>query len=235
MNDLKQKFKDSQLAAQRYVLGQMSEADAQEFEAYFLSKPDILELIEVTQELHLGLKESNAMASQSVSSESDSKNKMRNSVFGQLTRWLSIPVPAFAVLALVALFSPLVLNGISSSNSLDTGLVSDVELVNFSTTTTRSSQANNPTINLSGISGNAALMIKVKSVKHKEYRLKLISVEASKPVWTSKPFQVSALRDHLVTIPKLNVQDDLSIEVTGINADSSETPVVFCHYSEVCN
>lgn len=235
MNDLKQKFEDSQLAAQQYVLGQMSESDAQAFEAYFLSEPDIQDLVEVTQELHLGLKESSAMANESAVSESDTRVETRNSVFGRLTGWLSVPVPAFAVLALAVLCSPLILNGISSNNSLDANLVSNVELINFNTTATRSSQAGRPTINLSGISGSAALLIKVKSVKHKEYRLKLLLSEASEPAWVSEPFQVSALRDHLVTIPKLNVQDDLSIEVTGINPDSSETSVVFCHYSEVCN
>lgn len=230
MNNIKQRYTDPQVDARRYVFGQMSEDEAQAFEAYFLAKPDVLDIVEATQEMHFGL-----IANEQMQAETETTNSAEvqpsESAIAKLLGWLAVPVPAFAVLAMAAVLSPFALNGLSSNTQLDNEIV----LMNFSTMATRSTDKRHAEIDLSQANGQSAVLVKVKSVEHKDYKLKLVSIDALKPVWVSELFQMSALRDALVTIPKLKNVGISKLELVGINPDQTETAVRFCHYSESCN
>jgi hypothetical protein len=86
----------------RYVNGQMTEQEAAEFETYFLDQPEIIEQIELTQALKLGLLQAKLDAAESASSQQPSSGGQESwwqrffSVHGS-TGW----VTAFASLALV--------------------------------------------------------------------------------------------------------------------------------------
>jgi len=223
MKNMKLNLEDLESTVQSYVLGTLSESHAQEFEAYFLSRPDVIEMIEHAQQIHLGLEAQFGGEEAKTAVVVQSKPLMQ-----RLLGYLTVPVPAFAVILMAAFLSPLAINSFDSKP-----LGGDIEIVNFSTLTTRSA-IRMPALDLSNVQGNAALMVKVKSVKHQYYKVKLTAAGSSVPLWTSEAFEVSSLRDHLVLLPEYVLLADLTVDVVGINADLSETSVEFCHYSEVC-
>lgn len=77
---------------ERYILGQMSEAEAQEFEAYFLNKPECIEQLELAEKLHQGM-----------------LDIQHDPLFAQTAQlrakraWFAMPVPLWSVAAAVVL------------------------------------------------------------------------------------------------------------------------------------
>ena len=227
MKDLNKNFMDTESAIQRYIVGRMSNSEAEDFEAYFLANPELVEQVEIAQSISIGL----ANRPENIVSTDTASNKRDGTLFDKMVGWLTIPVPAFAVLALAAILSPLAFNGMST---VSPGQDQNIELLSFSTAATRSAKQQS-VIDLSGVEGQAALMVKVKSIKHPNYKLKLVRDKDAETAWTSEAFQVGALRDHLVLLPSSLKGQKYRMEVVGVAPDLTESQVEFCHYSEVCN
>ena len=219
---MKDDIKDIEITVQRYVLGQLSDSESDSFEEYFLPKPELVEMVETVQKMHLGLE----AADRSVPRVAIEKVKAFS--IQRLIDWLSVPVPAFAVLLVALVATPL---AFQSFNPQDRS--NEIVMVNFSTDVTRGVEPVR-LVDLSNVKGDSALMVKLKSVQYPHYRLKLIPISGEEPLWVSEPFQVSALRDHLVVVPKGVGVSKAKIEVVGIDDNTKEIKVEFCHYSEVC-
>ena len=217
--------KDLEEVVQRYVLGQLSSTDTEAFEEYFLSRPDVIEMVETVQNIHVGME----MAERNAATRHSPAPRPGKPAWVQwLSDWFAVPVPAFAVVLMALVIVPPALQGLRTESG-----PTAMQLVNFSTDTTRSAgQA--VTVDLSQTTGNAALLIKLKSVDFARYKLKLIADGEDDPMWISDPFQVSALRDHLVVLPDTIRPVKARIEVVGLSDPGGETPVEFCHYSETC-
>ena len=217
---------------QNYVHGRLNDVEASEFEEYFLSNPNVIEQVETTQSLHMGLLEAEKTAFQqtadSIKVSNTSTIKSTDSFYQKLLNLVSIPVPAFAVIAMAAILLPMALENFNNQNQ-----TSEVSLINFSTQATRSSDQG-ITIDLSNSNNSSAILIKLKKVDYPFYKLKLINTNSNKSAWESQEFQVSALRDKLVTLPNLSSLGKVNVEVYGIDNDSQETKVDFCHYNETC-
>lgn len=229
------KYNNIDTVIQDYVLGRLNDAKATEFEEFFLSNHEVAEQVESAQLMHAGLQELEKRSRQSSInySKAEAKNrqntilKSEKSLFEKLLGLLTIPVPAFAMIAMVAVLSPMALQSLNGDNSN-----SNISLVNFSTQTTRSTNEV-ISIDLSNRNGDSALLIKLKSVEFPNFKLKLIPIGELNPVWESEPFKPSALRDKLVTLPSGSL-GKVQVEVVGIDDTLNETIVEFCHYSENC-
>ncbi len=220
---------------QSYVMGTLNDAQTSEFEEFFLSDPEVAEQVESAQLLRAGLQEMDRNEVQISEATSDANAKIKGqtvrdtnkSLFEKLIGLISIPVPAFAVIAMAAIMSPLALQGLSGSKPN-----SEINLISFSTDATRSA-SNSVSVYLSDTYGSSAVLIKLKTIDFPIYKLKLISIGDNDPVWESEPFQPSPLRDKLVSLPS-NIFGEFYVEVVGINDKSQEQTVEFCHYSETC-
>lgn len=213
-------YNDLEKTVQRYVLGKLSESEAIEFEEYYLSNPDIIEMVETAQNMNLGLAHEPAAMHAEIA---NSQNSFLQKLFG----WLSVPIPAYAVLAAAAVFTPLAVNNLGFDKPSE-----QIALANFSTATTRGIKQTG--INLAGAAGTFALMIKLKQIDYPYYKLKIYRPAEAKPVWVSNQFQVSALRDQLIVIPDQAKINNATVEVVGVDSEFNEAVVEFCHYSEVC-
>ncbi len=218
---MKNQYPDLENTVQQYVLGQLSESQAEEFEAYYLSNPDIIEMVEITQNIQIGLDNSSQAERYT---ESSSKQPFMQRLIG----WISVPMPAYATLALAVLLSPLIFKGITQPEN-----TAEMTLLNFSTEQTRGAIPT-ATIDLSNITGPAGILVKLKRLSHPQYQLKMLVDEGSSVVWKSEPFTVGALRDRLIPVPNEVPRNKLTIEVVGLNSDGTEQAIEFCHYSEVC-
>ena len=221
---MKNEYPDLENTIQQYVLGKLSESQAEEFEAYYISNPDIIEMVEITQNIQIGLENSK----QSTSRVSQTDSGTDESLMQRLMGWISVPMPAYATLALAVLLSPLIFIGINQSEN-----TAELTLLNFSTEQTRGA-APTAIIDLSNVTGPAGILVKLKRLSHPQYKLKMLVDDAPTAIWSSKPFTVGALRDRLVLVPTKVPRSKLTIEVIGLNSDGTEQAVEFCHYSEVC-
>ena len=233
---MKTKYDNIDTMIQNYVLGRLNDAQAAEFEEYFLSNPDLIEQIETAQLMHAGLLQAEQLTLQksadsnttAINSPKKSKQLSAKPWYEKLRNLIFIPVPAFAVMAMAAVMLPMALQ---NSNNLKQN--SNISLINFSTQTTRSTNQG-VTIDLSENNQNMAMLVKFKSVDFPNYKLKLIPIGESNPVWESELFQLSSLRDKLISLPS-NSYGKVSVEVVGIDDNLNESEVEFCHYSEICN
>jgi len=221
------KYPDIQTTVQQYVLGKLSEIESDEFEAYFLSQPDIIEMVELEQTFQAGLQASESHAQ--IGEEPSSTAVHTTSWLSKLGQLVSIPIPAYAVAALAAI-SFLSFNPLETQNQTSS---LDFELARFSTAVKRGEESQ-VSINFSEYDNAVGLFIKLQEVTHRDYKVTLVSTDSGEISWESEPFQVSSLKDQLVVIPNGVVTGDQIIEVAGINSGGENENVRFCNYSEPC-
>lgn len=224
---MKTRNKDLESTVKDYVLGRLSETEAEEFETYFLARPEIIALVEEVQSEHIGSAESHP-------SKVDAGNAS-STVWNSIRSWLTVPASAVAAIALALVAVPLAINFQAGSNNLD-----NVYVAAFSTATTRGFNQNEPAssrkIDLSNEQGITGLFIKVKPDVRERYQLNVFAEGVESPVWISEPFQVSSgLRDYFVILPKEAALADARVQLVAVDRNQQTTPVEFCHYSEVCN
>ncbi len=215
-------YSDIEKTVQEYVLGKLSLSDAEEFEAYFLANPEIIEMVEVAQEVHLGLVTLNKRTSlERVEARSG------KSIVTKLVALFSAPVPAYAT----ALALMVVIMGSQLFENSQDELISEIHLARFSTEATRSS-SKKLMIDFSKHNKSVGIFIKVARVDYRHYVLRLTGNDDA--VWQSKPFEMSALKDALILVPQGVVKGSQSVEVIGVSGAGQETSVEFCNYNERC-
>ena len=215
--------------ANEYASGSMSNADAEQFEEYFLSRPDVLDLVERAQTTMI---ESNKRDHQA---EQDGGMTW----FGELISNLSQPTltPIFsASLVFVALIGQgLLLSGFGSR-------ADEIRLAGFTTAKTRTASMEQPSryvakTDLRSVANEAvAVMVKFTQEVEQEYKLQVFdSMNLERPVWESDLFVArSGNRDQIVSIPTVARIDNASIKVLGRSEGAPFKYVQFCHYSEAC-
>lgn len=220
---MKGNYEDIECVVQRYVLGKMSESEAEQFEEFYLSCSETAELVESAQAMNIGL---NNLSQTSSLSETKQTIAPLKQLWSRAINCLTIPVPAFAVLALGLVAVPFAFDLKQAPPELN--------LVNFSTDVTRS-RGPLTIIDLSDVSGIPTLLIKLKSVQQPHYKLKLYEVNNDRLVWESNLFSVGPLRESLLVLPTNLNAKKIRLEVVGVDQESNESIVEFCHFSEVCN
>ena len=210
----------------RYVLGQLNDTEAEEFEAYFLARPEIIAMVEDVQRIHAGLEYNELNAAEQPA------NKTSGSA-GSIGRWLSIfngPVPAMAMLLLVAVMTPMAMQGLSDGS----GQIMDVQLVRLDPSNVRSSGSAG-TYNLNAGGRHAAVIVRVKEVEYPEYLLQVSSAESNSELWKSDKFSfASGARDYLVLVPPQAAINNVDVQLLGIREDAQQVEVDFCSYTEAC-
>ena len=210
----------------KYLRNQLSDKELEEFEVYLTENPGLIETLELEAALG-GVKQAKASSSTQNSSKS---------LFFRAFAWLRAPIPVYAVFAAVALVAPMIASQYSGQPS------GQLELVAFSSSTTRGESQNTSNdfdvvTNLSALSDNAAIMIKVTPDVKESYLLEIYdsSKPESKPIWQSLPFEVkSGTRDQIVVLPNPVRAVNARIRVLGKESDGDFSAVRFCHYSENC-
>ncbi len=218
---------------QQYVLGQLQESDAEAFEVYFLSNPDIAERIELAQSLHLGLRQLDVQSSITLDSLTDDQTGVSgetgHTVWQQLQRVFVGPVPSLAMAALLVLMVPFAMqSALVSSEDVN------VELVRFEASTVRSAVGADG-IDLSTEGDYAALMLRVPEVAFPAYRVRVADVDNQTALWQSEDFVFkSGSRDHLVLVPPQAAKARVDVQLFGITPEGNEVAVDFCGYTEAC-
>ena len=209
----------------RYVLGQLSDNETEEFEAYFLSRPEIIAMVEDVQRIHAGL-EYNELSSEQPAGEASPSE-------GTISRWFSIfsgPVPAMAMLVLVAVMAPLAMQGLSGGGNQ----ALDAQLVRLDSSNVRSSGSTG-TYDLNAGGKHAAVIVRVKEVEYPEYLLRVNSPESNSELWESEKFSfASGARDYLVLVPPQAAIQNVDVQLLGIKEDAQQVEVDFCSYTEAC-
>lgn len=234
---------DIESLVQNYVLGRMSDAEVDEFEEYFLSNSEVIEMIEISRVIHVNAQypvSSASLANDDMNNEGvtssrpvdpsqvRSKNGSNGGLIERIKGWITIPVPAGALAA-----SCVLALGLSTLLSEPSG-PEDVLIASFSTQATRS-HSSGAAIDLSNPSGTSALFIKLKSADYALYRVKIIDANTNVEKWVSNDFSVSSLRDKFIPLPQHAAIDNANVSVFGLSDSGEELSVMFCHYSEVCN
>jgi len=223
---------------QKYVLGQLSTAEVDEFELYFITRPDIIDLIEVTQQMYLGASHLNENTKKTAVVESESRANQSSTWLDKVRSLLSFPVPAYAFALSLFALAPLMsvmLDGNTGNGIGDGAGINDtpLELVRFTTEVVRSGVEFDEVLNLSEVGDNAAVFIKLKAVDYEFYQAVLLD-ESDKEVWLSPRFQPSALRDSLILIPNSVERKEVKLQVYGVVESGETQKVEYCHYSERC-
>ena len=215
---------------QAYVLEKLPFDKKNDFEEYFLARPDVIEQIEIAQKVHL-------LADFEVDQSSDTEaetteNRDKVQFLDKLLGWFTIPVPAIATVAAIALLTPIMANQFAGQES------GQIELAAFSSATTRGDSQSNTNkfdvvVDLATLKENAAIMIKVTPDVKQTYQLEVY--DASKLIWTSSPFAVkSGTRDQIIVLPDSVRIPDANLRLLGKEQDGSFRAVKFFNYSEVC-
>lgn len=224
-----EQYPDLEATVQRYVLGLLPADEAEQFEAWYLARPEIIEMIETVQNINIGMQSAKLVPSVGADFNRPKAPVTKDSLLQRLSRWLSVPVPAYASLALIALAAPFLIN--NSGEQLRSQ--QNLNLVGFSTAQLRGSAASLE-LDLSSDIAPAALLLKVKSVDYQYYQVQISSLDDSESVWNSQPFEVSALRDHLLLLPDSILTGRKNVEMFGLAPTGEKNSVEFCHYSETC-
>lgn len=218
---------------QRYILDQLDDGDTEEFEAYFLCRPDIADRVSSTQKLRAGLE---LLDDQNVAVEHSAGSTKSASVFerlglNKLGELFSGPAPAFAMAALLVCLSPFAIKGLSLSDDN-----AHIQLVSLQSAVVRSAENDTDKgINLSVTRGQAAVIVRVKEVRYPSYFLSVKTEERANEVWRSKKFEfASGSRDSLVLIPSHASIDSVNVQLYGLTEQGQEEPVAFCDYTESC-
>lgn len=216
----------------RYLRNQLTPQELEEFEVCLMENEDLLERLEIQQALHETL-QSNSLPENSSDSRNSKSLDESSEVISKLTpiqkliRWISLPIPAYAVLlSLVGTASLVFVQRAGTENT------EPLELVGFSTIATRGSKLQTE-LDLSKVNGRAAVMIKLKEVKYQYYVLDVLS-EDHQRIWQSDLFKVGTLKDSLVLLPSRISKNIVKIKVLGVDKAGKENEVEFCHYSENC-
>ena len=216
---------DIETMVRDYVLGRLSDEEAEEFEAYFLGHADLVKMVSDFQTMQIaisGVEESRQAELVKVSSSSTS-----STLLSRLKGVFTVPVPAYSVAALMAasfIGSQQVLNTIPSQNEL--------QIARFTTAATRGKNLDQEVvINFSEYGGDVGLFLKVPEVNYQYYRVRLIAQNDGTDVWESTDFEFSALRDHLLVIPSKEIS---GVRIVKLVAGEENEFVSFCAYSEVC-
>jgi len=213
---------------QRYILDQLDERDAEDFEAYFLCRPEIADAVSTAQRLSVGLHAHQDAKAQKASSKEPVRNA-QISFLGRLTQMLSGPAPSFVMAALLLCATPFAIKGLSHSGSVN----SEIQLISLESSIVRSGGQQG--LNLSTNGHQAAVVIRVKSVEYPSYVMHVREAEMDQEVWTSEPFRFSSgSRDALVLIPRHASIANASVKLYGMTEDGREESVNFCNYTESC-
>jgi hypothetical protein len=218
-------YPDIEKTVQEYVLGKLSDSEAEDFEAFFLGRPEIVEMVGEAQMITLGLSASDVQ----LDSVDDNQVYVHSGWLQTLQSLFSVSIPVYAVMGLLIVTSagPMLLN------SHEKDQIGTVELVRFSTGATRGNK-DEVVVNFSKSDVNLAMLIKIDDASYHSYRLRAELVKDSSVRWQSKKFQLSALRDALVNIPPRSVFGEYKITAFGIREDGVEIQVSLCNYHEVC-
>jgi len=205
---------------QRYILDQLDERDAEDFEAYFLSRPDVADMVSSAHKMSVGLR---TLETETVSVVSQATSDS-GSLIEKLSGLFSGPAPAFAMAALLVVVSPFALQGLSQI-----GDGSNVELVSLQSSVVRSADSGAENgIDLSVTEGRSAVIVRVKEVRFPNYILSVKSASSEDEVWRSSPFEfASGSRDSLLLLPE-------HASISRVDEAGQEIEVDFCDYTESC-
>jgi len=213
-----------------YVLDQLSDDETQEFEVYFLSRPEVADLVDSAQKLHAGLRVSRADSKVGVEPVASVDPPVTESFWRMIRRMFSGSVPASAMAIMLVMASPLIIKGIATNEHSQ-----KIELVSLESALVRSSSPSDG-IDLSTAEGAAAaVVVRVKEVSYPSYSLSISLADSNKEIWRSAPFQfASGERDSLVVIPAKAALDGVNVELYGRHEDGREEKVTFCNYTDSC-
>ena len=219
---------------QAYVLGNLSVGEKDEFEEYFLTRPEIIDQIQIAQKVNVLADFENDQSHTNAHTTAQTTKKERT--LDKLLGWLTVPIPAIATVAAIALLTPMLANQFASRE------IGQIELAAFSSSVTRGESQSNSNqfdiaIDLSTLGENAAIMIKVTPDFKQSYRLEVYNASEPKlgPIWKSPSFSVkSGTRDQIILLPDSVKIPDANLRILGKEQDGSFRAVKFCHYSETC-
>ena len=217
-------YPDIEKTVQEYVLGKLSTEEAEGFEAFFLSDLEIVDMVETAQSMHLAL---NSFSRNDHLSDGV-EDGVKKSVLTKLLEFISIPVPAYsmAALLLAVTIAPQLLS------YSERAVAPELQIVRFSSEATRSI-SNTLTIDFTNRKEAVGIFIKVARVDYRDYVLRLNGPNDA--IWLSKPFQMSTLKDALVVVPNGVVDGPQSVELFGVSPTGQQVPVEFCNYNERCS
>jgi len=217
----------------RYVLDQLDESQAEEFENYYLARPDVIEKIAAAQKIKLGLEvlESDSEANSTCIDNVVTARSREHSLLARILGWMTVPVPSYAMLAALAILGPLALNN-TAFNQVASD--SDIQLVRLDAPSVRSFETTKG-VNLSVVGKQTAVVVRVKGVDYPKYKLSINATGSESSLWSSDFFAfASGARDHLILIPPHAAIDSANVQLFGVNEQGQEIEVSFCNYTEAC-
>jgi hypothetical protein len=219
---------------QQYVLGQLSEDQANEFEEYFLCRPDVAEQVEIAQSLNIGLATIDT-AEQAVpmgfaaSVSTTDNTQPDSSVWSFLQKVFVGPAPSLAMAALLVLMAPMAFKSVLVSET-----PVNAELVRFDVNPVRSA-LNSNAVDLSAGGDYAAIMLRVPEVIYPQYRARVLNAKSGDTLWQSDDFSFkSGSRDHLLLVPPKAARADVTLTLTGVTPEGKEVSVDYCGYTDAC-
>lgn len=224
-----------QQIVQQYVLGQLGEDQAGEFEEYFLSRPDVAEQVEIAQAMQIGLatledeQGESPFAGLDANLAGDGVSSSGFALSSILHKLFVGPAPSFAMAALIAVMLPMAFKSAPVSDA-----PVDAELVRFDVNPVRSA-LNGNAVDLSTDGRYAAVMVRVPEVVYPQYRAKVVSAENGNTLWQSDDFSFkSGSRDHLLLVPPKAAQASVTLTLLGVTPEGKEVSVDYCGYTDAC-
>jgi len=221
-------YNDIESVVQQYVTGSLSEYDQEEFEIFFLDKPDIIEMVNLAQKMHIGLSQNNPTPMQNIALNP-------SWITGIMSKALT-PAPAH----LVGLLLGMLVIGLPAYHLRENSspAVTSYPVLAFSTAATRGSDINDPRFKKSDFKLDYVnFFFKLAEINFPRYRVELIDSSTQKMIWQSGEFHAktfSALRDKSLIVPIKEIEQNFEFQLYGLSESNGWTPVSFCHYSERC-
>ena len=219
---------------QQYVLGQLSEDQASEFEEYFLCRPEVAEQVDIAQSLSIGLATLDAaqhavpMGIMSNLSTTDHP-RPDSSVWAFLQKVFVGPAPSLAMAVLLVLMAPMAFKSVLVSET-----PINAELVRFDVNPVRSA-LNGNAVDLSTDGDYAAIMLRVPEVIYPQYRVRVLNAESGDALWQSEDFSFnSGSRDHLLLVPPKAARAGVALALMGVTPEGKEVSVEYCGYTDAC-
>ena len=219
---------------QQYVLGQLSEDQANEFEEYFLCRPEVAEQVEIAQSLSIGLATIDtaepAVPMGFASAARTAENTKPGSSVGSFLQKVFVgPAPSFAMAALLVLMAPM-----AFKSALVSEAPINAELVRFDANPVRSA-LNSNAVDLSTDGNYAAIMLRVPEVIYPQYRVRVLNAESGDALWQSDDFSFkSGSRDHLLLVPPKAARAGVELTLMGVTPEGKEVSVDYCGYTDAC-
>jgi len=214
--------KDIESTIQKYLRNELSDDQLEQFEDYFVDKPEIIEKIELGLKIIYGL---NSVNEQDLL-EAVAQPKHAGMTIKRLLHWLFIPTPAYVSVFVGSAMAVTFL-------VFNTPMPCHPNLLGFSTAQTRNADKS-VMIDLDSADTFRAVFVKLPKVEYRHYRLSVTEPETKKLIWLSEPFSFSALRDQMIFLPDGLVYAQAKIELLADVPNQAPLSVRFCHYSEVC-